>query len=254
MTDYWSPRTPTKTGRIDPPPTKINRFGESSTASRRYQERVYDRRILAGIVQLAPGMLVVWDRAPWRVIEIREFPIDLWPAKYETAFTQDVARWEQRLHGDRPEKPTWNGRPINIALTPDRKPRAKPLVLTTPAHHGWDVLPEHYAICVACGQMPPCRHELAEREADDQMARTEVLMSIPPGHCLGCGEPITSRQKAARFPGPNLWRPDLPDGSAVFHARKDCASKTSYYRRQWETAGGEDPQLSISDTPETTAP
>lgn len=244
MTRYWTPRTVTKHGGIHPPRTELNRIGEPSSAIRRHEQRIHDRQILSNYVQLAPGILVVYDRQPWRVVEVAERPLDLWGAKYEERFAADVKAWERWGNGDKPERATWRSRPVAVVLVPDGEPTAKPLHLIGPAHHSWQVLPEHYAICKACGELPPCSHELAEREADAQMARTEVLMEIPAGHCLGCGEPITHRQKAVRFPGPNLWRPDLGD-TARFHARQECSAAVDQYRQQWEAKGGEDPQAAL---------
>jgi hypothetical protein len=209
---------------------------------RRQEQRIHDKKILADYVQLKPGVLVVYDRQPWRVVEITERPLDLWDDEYEKRFADAVESWERWGRGDRPEKATWISRPMAIVLQPDGKPHEKPIHLIGPYHHRWDVLPEHYAICSACGELPPCRHELAEREADQQAARADVLMDIPPGHCLGCGEYVTPRQNAARFPGPNLWRPDLPEHSAVFHARQECAGEVDRYRRQWEARGNTEQQ------------
>ncbi|MFE1192888.1 hypothetical protein ACFW6E_08815 [Streptomyces olivaceoviridis] len=235
----WYVSQPTKRGGIHPPRTSINRIGEHSSAMRRHEQRIHDKQILANYVQLKPDVLVVWNRAPHRIVELAERPLDLWGEKHEQRYATALEHWEiGGKHGERPEKATWSGRPYVFVLQPDGKPHEKPLHLIGPANYSWDVLPEHYAICAACGELPPCRHELAERDADQQAARAEVLMEIPPGHCLACGEFITSRQQATRFPGLNLWRPDLPENSAVFHARNECSTPREQYREQWEARGG----------------
>ncbi|WP_307073436.1 hypothetical protein [Streptomyces canus] len=187
---------------------------------RRQENRIHDKRILADYVQLKPGILVVWDRQPYRVVELAERPLDLWGEKHEMRYVTAVEQWERYPRNwDRPEKATWDGRPFVFVLQLDGKPHEKPIHLIGPANTSWDVLPEHYAICSACGELPPCRDELNEREAD---------------------------QQAARFPGPNLWRPDMPDHSAVFHARKECEGEVERYRRQWEARGNQtDPQPSL---------
>lgn len=248
MTAYrrrWYPREHTKHGGVLPP-VRRNRVGSSSSSAiRRHQARIDEKRILNDYVQLAPGVLVVWDRQPWRVIEVNERPADLWGPKYEEAFEDAVAGWDRWPHGDRPEKTTWHGRPFAVVIVPDGKPAEKPLHLIGPAHHRWDVLPEHYAVCSQCGELPPCRHEEAEQEADLAVAHAEVLMDIPAGHCLGCGEHITSRQKAERFPGPNLWRPDLGDNTAVFHTRQECSEPRDRYRKQFAEVGGEQQQMAL---------
>lgn len=245
--EYWISRSPTKHGRIGPLSTKLNRIGEPSSAMGRHEQRLGDRSILARNVQLEPGLIVIHDRKPWRVLEVAERPIDLWGERYDQAFDEAVQRWERYPHGDRPERATWYQRPITIILVPDGDPKATPTHLIGPASHDWPVLPEHYAVCVSCGELPPCPEELADREVQAQMVRTEVLMEIPPGHCLGCGEAITSRMKAERFPGPNLWRPDLGDGSAVFHARQECSGFADRYREQWQAKGNAESQPGLFD-------
>jgi hypothetical protein len=241
----WYVRQSTKRGGIHPPRTALNRVGEPSSAMRRQEGRIREKEILANYVQLKPGILVIWDRQPHRIVELAERPLDLWGDKYETRYAAAVEAWDRYPRGERPEKATWDGRPYVFVLQPDGKPHEEPIHLIGPADTSWDVLPEHYAICSACGELPPCRDELNEREADQQAAKADVVMDIPPGHCLGCGEFVTTRQNAARFPGPNLWRPDLPENSAVFHARQECSGEVDRYRRQWEARGNTDTQPAL---------
>lgn len=246
----WSPRTPTKTGTIDQPKLNRSRVSEAATATRRKEDRYWDRVALAKYVQLQPGMLIVWDRKPYRILEIREKPDDLWPERFEEGFARDVRAWEAAAperRGERPERATWRYRPVNLVIVPADRPTAKPTHLVGLARQQWDVLPEHYAVCVACGELPPCSHELAEHEIDMAMAKSEDLMQVKPGCCLGCTEPITSRMKAVRFPGPNLWRPDFGNDSAVFHARQECADAVYRYREQWKTKGHEEQQLAFPE-------
>ncbi|MGW0780393.1 hypothetical protein [Streptomyces sp. NPDC002913] len=245
MTAYWHPRQQTKHGGINPAPTKTNRIGESSSASRRYQDRVHEKLAIAGYVQLAPGVLFVYERAPWRIVEIVDRFQD-WDDKREAMFAGILDNWEKRPVGDKPERVTWSGRPYVVVAVPDQDPAAKPVHLEAPAYYTWQILPEHYLICQACRELPPCRHEEAETRADREMARTEVLMEIPAGHCMSCSEHITRRQKSTRFPGPNLWRPDLPEHSAIFHAREECSDGLERYRTAWEARGGTRPQAALS--------
>jgi len=254
MHDTLRLRNATRRGGVLPPRTPPRRGTSASSASRRHEDAVRDRLARRGYVQLAPGVIVVWQRQPYRVVAVEERPLDLWDERYEKRFAADIERWERTRFGDKPERATWWGRPFAVQLVPATDPEADPEHLIGPASHSWTVLPEHYAVCVACGELPPCRHELAEREADRQAARADVLLDIPAGHCLGCGEFVTARQQAARFPGPNLWRPDLPDHSAVFHARQDCATAVDRYRSQWEARRVQaDGQLHIADDDEEIA-
>ncbi|MGW6872854.1 hypothetical protein ACWGHA_11025 [Streptomyces xanthophaeus] len=245
MSQYWRPRTPTKRGVLDLPPVEAIRWSEASTARRRYSDRINDQLRAKGYTLLKPGVTVIYKRRPWILVDISERPDDLWGAEFEQAWTDHLDACERYRRGEKPDRATWPGRPLMIQLVPAGNRNAKPVHLAAPASYDWRVLPEHYAVCVACGEVPPCRHELAETEADRQMAVAEVRMGIPAGACMGCGEAITGRQKSQRFPGPNLWRPDLSDGSAVFHARQECAGDADRYAKQWRDRGGHNPQPSL---------
>lgn len=252
--NYWKTRTPTKKGYVGPRVrTGSARIGEASTAMGRKQERAFDRKRDENRVQLMPGVIVIYDRKPYRIVELRELPTDLWGEKWDARFESAVADWDrsQPRGTERPEKATWRGRPFGYVLQPDGKPHEELLHLIGPANYSWDVLPEHYAICNACGELPPCSHEINEGRVRESMDRAEELMAIPPGHCLGCTELITSRQKATRFPGPNLWRPDLPENSAVFHARQECSTPREQYHKQWEARGGMKQQAGLFAGEET---
>lgn len=238
--EYWRPRNPVLHGFALPLPGRGKSAWQPSSPMRRQENAVHARRMDRLYVQLEVGMLVIWERAPWRITAIDERPDDLWGDKYEQQFTSAVTAWERYKQHDKPERHTWRGRPIAVQITPVADPKADPIHLIAPGDYEWQVLPEHYAVCVACGELPPCRHETNEQQADVIAARNDVLMDIPPGHCLGCGEFVTRRQQAARFPGPNLWRPDLPENSALFHARKECSGEVERYRRQWEERGNQD--------------
>jgi hypothetical protein len=237
---YWRSRTPVKHGMVQQAPGHPARFGEASTAKRRQEDRVWDRKRQAKHVQILPGVLVIWDRKPYQVLEVREIPGDRWGEGYESAFEQALELWEGIRHprrGERPQRATWGGRPVSVVVVPAASPETKPVHLRCPANHQWDVLPEHYAVCHACGELPPCTHEINEERIEQELAHAEELMFIQPGCCHGCGEPVTTRQKTTRFPGPNLWRPDLGNNSAVFHSRQECADDLARYRKHWQTKG-----------------
>ena len=87
------------------------------------------------------------------------------------------------------------------------------------------VLPEHYALCVRCGDLMPCREMVAEKSANQAMkvmSRYEV-----PGVCPACGDPVTSRMRSETFP--NVV---VPLGSDVtFHmGRRYCRVAAERYR------------------------
>lgn len=176
--------------------------------------------------RLAPGQIVVFKREPYRVVEFREVDAANWPDAY-------VEKWAE--HGF-PDVSGWYYRPVVVVLRDERDDTAKALHLQCSASKSWHVLPEHYAVCRRCGELPPCREVHNTAIADRAAERFEEQMAIMPGCCHACHEPITSRQKMHRFTGPNLVRPDLGDGSAVFHLRDSCRSGLRAYDERWAAA------------------
>lgn len=232
----WHSRTPVRTGHIDPP--RFGRFlgPKSPTVESRLREQAFAQRTRDQNPQLRPNMIVIHAREPYRIVEIREISFDLWPAEFADEWKALFDEWARTDTGEpAPAQDTWRGRPVILALMPDGG--SGEVHLRAAASRTWDVLPEHYAVCRQCGELPPCRDEERERTFVEEMAKSVRLMSIVPGACMGCGDAISSRQRAVRFPGPNLWRPDLADGSVRFHARQECESWVDRYRKQWEAAG-----------------
>jgi hypothetical protein len=203
-----------------------------STVEGRIQEAEYDRRRREHNIHLQPGMLVILNRAPYRIVEIREKPDDLWPARFEELWSKALDGWRRYGRGKEPQRATWRDRPVNVVVVPDGGGPVEHRIGR--ASYVWDVLPEHYAVCRSCGELPPCREEELDKVVGTQLAKSERLMAIPAGNCMGCGEGISHRQKSERFPGPNLWRPDLAEGTARFHARRECAHWVDRYREQWK--------------------
>lgn len=175
---------------------------------------------------LKPDDIVIWDRKPYRVIEVRERDHCDWPQDYRDAWAK---------HG-MPDPATWPYRPRVAVIRHAEQPKAKPLHLQGPDSTYWHLLPEHYWVCRLCQEIPPCRHvhnEAVMERATEKMDRDMALM---PGVCHGCREPITKRQKHFSFPGANLIRPDLGDGSAVFHTRSSCYNAMAAYDKRWAAA------------------
>lgn len=208
--------------------------------------------------RIRPGSIIVWsDRKAYEVIEVTERPLDLWPKHFDSEWTRFTEWWVEQVvagrnMGAQPEKTAWEHRPLVFVIRPADQPNAKVKHYAVRASRTFYVLPEHYSVCRLCNEIPPCTHVTTEAMVDHAMADTERLMAIQKGCCLGCGEPITSRMKAVRFPGLNLWRPDWGTNSAVFHARQDCHDWSSSYRRQWEEKGHGDlqPELPTDTNPE----
>jgi len=205
--------------------------------------------------RIQPGTIIVWsDRKAYTVIEVTERPLDLWPEHFRNEWKRFTEWWVEQVMsgrdmGAQPEQATWEHRPMVLVIRPADQPTAKPSHYAVRASRSFYVVPEHYSVCRLCNEIPPCSHVTTEAMVDYEMANTERLMAIPAGCCLGCGEPITSRMKAVRFPGPNLWRPDWGTDSAVFHARSDCSGSVASYRQQWEEKGHDEfqPELPEGD-------
>lgn len=177
---------------------------------------------------LTVEQLVIWERRAHRVVETRERDLTDWPEQYR----------EQWVKQGMPEAATWAARPFIVVVRPDDDQATKPQHLIGPANHMWQTLPEHYAICRLCGELPPCRHVHNEKIATRAAERFEKEMAILPGCCHACREPITRRQKSVRFTGPNLIRPDLGDDSAIFHLRSKCHGAVRQYDERWAKATG----------------
>lgn len=203
--------------------------------------------------RIRPGTILAWtDRKAYEVVEISERPVDLWPQHFRNEWKRFTAWWAEQVvsgrdMGTQPEKATWEHRPLVLILRPAGLPHAKPKHYAVRASRTFYVVPEHYSVCRLCQEIPPCTHVTTEASVDRTMEKTERLMAIQPGCCLGCGDPITSRMKAIRFPGPNLWRPDLGNDSAAFHARQDCHGWVYAYRRQWEEKGHDELQPELPE-------
>lgn len=177
---------------------------------------------------LKPQQLVVWERRPYRVVEVRPRQRVDWGEDYITAW----------LEAGMPEPDEWWARPMMVVVRDEDQPKAKPLHLCAPANTMWHVLPEHFPVCRLCHEIPPCQHVMNERLMADAEARFARDMAIMPGCCHACREPITGRQKTTTFPGANLMRPDFGDNSAIFHTRGKCRDALERYDKRWADTTG----------------
>ncbi|WP_221348810.1 hypothetical protein [Streptomyces beigongshangae] len=197
-------------------------------------------------MRLQAGSVVVLDRQAWRILEIDGYPNDRWPDSYEKAWRDHVELWwhanELRRANNQtakpaPERAEFYKRPVVLVLRNENLPRSTPKHWCAPASHDWRVLPEHYAVCHACGELPPCRHGEYRWEGGPRWPEQNggIPLMVPEDCCMGCAEPIKPRVRTVRFPGPNLWYPDLGEDTAVFHARTSCSDQVDCYRMQWQT-------------------
>ncbi|MFD6350071.1 hypothetical protein ACFWF9_35950 [Streptomyces roseolus] len=198
-------------------------------------------------LRLRADAIVVLDRRAWRVLEITGYPNDHWPEAYEKAWRDHMELWwhanELRRVNNQAVKPAsdragFYKRPVVLVLRDDNLPRSAPKHWCAPASQDWRVLPEHYAVCRACGELPPCRHGEYSPEGGPRLPEQSggIPLIVPEGCCMGCAELIKPRMRTVRFPGPNLWYPDLGEDTAVFHARAACEDQVALYRAQWQAA------------------
>lgn len=179
---------------------------------------------------LTPGLLVIVDRTPYRMIEVCERePVDWDQAESD--------RWNQ---AGRPDPATWPRRPLTLLA---RREADAPGSLGTAEYFAIDeacelmqVLPEHYSVCRCCGELPPCRHNELEAAIARETTRMARILEILPGCCHACLQPVTTRQRSISFPGMNLLRPDLGYDSALFHLRQGCLGAAISYDAQWAAA------------------
>ncbi|MEU9577858.1 hypothetical protein [Streptomyces chilikensis] len=197
-------------------------------------------------MRLRTGSIVVLDRQAWRILEINGYPADPWPKAYEKAWRDHVELWwhanelrraDNQAVRPAPDRTEFYKRPVVLVLRNENLPRSAPKHWCAPASHDWQVLPEHYAVCRACGELPPCQHGEYRWEGGPRWPEQNggIPLMVPEGCCMGCAEPIKPRVRTVRFPGPNLWYPDLGEDTAVFHARAACADQVNCYRMQWQT-------------------
>lgn len=102
----------------------------------------------------------------------------------------------------------------------------------------WFILPEHYAVCRTCDQVPPCRDEWAASVADD-VAKEQARYDMP-GVCPACREPVTTRQQSV-----TMLNVIVPLGVDVtFHRRGRCIASAEQYERRLCAQTGDTPKLS----------
>lgn len=113
--------------------------------------------------------------------------------------------------------------------------------LSIAKHASLTELPEHYAVCHKCGELPPCSEVWTERiseAATEYYARFEVE-----GICPSCQEPVTARQKSHRF-DVNLHVPIGPP--VTFHARRACLGAAIEYDKTLAKRTKREPTLSCT--------
>lgn len=174
--------------------------------------RHYDRRPPV-------GGLIAYQRKAWRVLAVEDYPREEWTAEQEEAWAGRAIRGHE---------------PMRVEVSsPDGSEVGRMTV--GPRYVSWDVLPEHYAVCVSCGELAPCVEHTSMVAAQAAMAQAERDMATLPGCCAACQEPVTHRQEAVRFPGENLLVP-LGSPGVIFHLRRSCRGSAARYEEMWVAA------------------
>lgn len=173
--------------------------------------RVYDRKPPV-------GELIGHDGKPWRVLSVEDIPAHDW---------SDPARVEAT--------PSWYGRPFRVMVESPEGDDCGSMVVEPWHRMTWHVLPEHYAICVSCGDLAPCRAHQAAEQSERAMVKLEREMRLLPGCCPSCQEPITARQKSKTFVGANLLNP-LGEPDVTYHTRMTCIGGAARYEEMWVRA------------------
>ena len=169
------------------------------------------------------GSIIALNRKPWRVVEHAEILPGDW----------DEESRETWLRMNTPDP--WPHAPYKLVLTPMPE-GPQYLALIRPWQYvRWNILPEHYAVCVSCGELAPCREHQRTQFAAEQMKKTEHEMRLLPGCCPACQEPITSRQQTIDFPGEYIFNPLAPS-DPIFHTRSKCSGAAARYEKAWVAA------------------
>lgn len=177
------------------------------------------------------GVLIAWRHAVWQVTAVVDVELS----------DADRAEW---LDAGMPDLASWSRRPYRVDVDwvggarPDWAPPDGPVEdggsidVTTQHTVTWRTYPSgRWPQCSCCGEPVPCRAELEDDEVTAALNRVAEFAARLPGCCWGCGDPISSRQKVAAYPGDNL---DLPGGPDVlFHTRAKCWSSATRYERRW---------------------
>lgn len=173
-----------------------------------------------------PGELIAAAHQPWRVVQID--PVD--PSQW----TEDEhAAWTQRRCPD-----PWKDAPVHVMcepVPPNPWPHDRAGLRVDPFHYAWWFpLPEHFAVCVKCGQLSPCTGHAAEVEAVNAARHLDRILAIPAGACPACSEVISTRQKSITFPGPSVDNPFITD--PAYHLRRSCIGAAQAYEERWIAA------------------
>lgn len=157
------------------------------------------------------GQIIAYEHRPWRVLEVASLSGEADPES-ELALRGVPYRMTLRPAGT-----------VTIASHHDDD-----VSLRVPGGYWFEALPEHYALCIICQDLPPCRHDV--QEAATAQAMATMGRYEHEGVCPACEEVVTSRQRFLAFPV-NLKFPGGPP--VVFHERQKCRWSAVEYDKEW---------------------
>lgn len=199
------------------------------------------------VAEPAPGDLVAWRYAAWRVHQIRPYlEVDMTDKEQKT-----LKRLVRSMFQGTDEEKRAKAWPYHIVLRHHRGPiiikpgegrafrklrGADPTTeisfTTWPTAMRWVRLMEPFKVCSCHGDPWPCREidqvELANYRMDE-FRKLEAAHAA--GMCANCREPISTRQSIVTFPEPSRWLPGAP--GPTFHAgRAACWAAAEEYERR----------------------
>ena len=178
-------------------------------------------------------VLIGYSGEPWKVLRVE----DLIPGDWS-----DDAR-EAWIAMGMPDP--WRATPFRVIVTKPEGGIEHMMTVDHDRYLTWHVLPEHYAVCVVCGDLAPCAGHAQAVHAEKATKAAVAEMELPDGFCPACREPITQRQKTHVFPGPNLLNP-LGADDVRFHTRRQCHYGAKSYEEKWVAADPTRPRSALT--------
>lgn len=173
------------------------------------------------------GDVVGWEHRAWEVMHV----IDAEPTPEEAErLAQYRDGWRDRM------------RPYRVTLRRlhgaehERENKFRDVALRVRVG-GWSfpTYPHGRVPLCSCHSEPwPCIESEQQEQAEKELRKAEKIMKLLPGCCPACEEPVTSRQQAITFGGPNVRNP-LAEGP-TFHLRRKCYSEAARYEELWVAA------------------
>lgn len=174
------------------------------------------------------GDLVAYDYRAWEVahVKMRDFEDDdqaratgYRPQHYDEMRPYSVSL--RRIHGERHEH--------------ENSRQEIGLRVRAFTYGGFDRYADgRVPLCSCHGHPWPCRDSDQQAQAEKEIKAAEKELRLLPGCCPACEEPVTSRQKAITFGGPNVRNP-LAEGP-TFHLRRKCQHAAAKYEDAWVAA------------------